>query len=293
MKTFFKFAGGLILTLILLAAGIFIWAWKSPPTLDVDLKNWNTGSLMSWDDYPDIANFVTPPILLERELGTGAVLFVGTTHTNDPSHPQYDLIPKAWAEFNPDVALIEGRLGFFLPGLMDPIEKFGESGLLAKYAKDNAADLYSWELSKADEITALKQKFTKEQVAMFIILRPYTAQSQDRRREGGDAFAQKYIDERGTRPGLDNVIRSVSDLDRIWARDFPEEQDWRTLSYSASMPGYIGELFEYGNDVRDYHLMTIVDSLTDKGHRVIVTAGWSHIIRLAQAYEYDPQNFAD
>ena len=291
MKLFAKAGMGLLAALLALAALLFLLAWKSPPTFAVDLESWQTGSLMSWDDYPAFANQIDPPITMQIELNKGAVLFIGATHNNDPAHPQFELIPQAWDDFDPDAALIEGRLGFFLPGLMDPINKFGESGLLTSLAKNSGADLYSWELSKADEITALKHQFTQEQVALFVILRPYSSQSLDRRNAEGDALALKYIKERGTRPGLDGIIADVEDLDRIWARDFPDAEDWRQLKYTPSMPGYIGELFEYGNDVRDYHLMTIVDHLTKNGHRVIVTAGWSHIVRLAPAYEYDPDNF--
>lgn len=271
--------------LALLVLIVFSVAWRSPSSFDALIHSDEAYPLMSWDDYAKIAYEVEPPVILDvGSLNSGAALFLGMTHSSDPEHPQFETIRQEYRKFEPTIALIEGRMGFFIPGLMNPIESFGESGLLAALAKEEKIPVYSWELSKADEIEALRVTHSQEQVALFIILRPYTSQSSERRLEGGDAFAQKYISERGQRAGLDSVIASIADMDRIWGRDFPEEDDWRELRFSTAMPSYLGELFEQANNVRDYHLLDTVHRLTEEGHRVIVTAGWSHVVRIAPVY---------
>lgn len=268
---------------LIIILGISSFAWRSPKTLPAKPFNPDSYALMSWADYAKISRDITPPVVLNVDpYNKGAVKFVGTIHTNDISDPQFELLRQEWDSMKPDVALIEGRLGFLVYPFMDPTKHLGEPGFVAQMAKNQSqAQLYSWELSKADEIANLKQVFTREQVALLIILRPFLSQT-DRSSEK----AQAYIDERGDRPGIEGAITTVADIDRIWARDFPDDDDWRDLpTFGPGLPGYMQTLFETANDVRDHHMLNIVDEFTQKGHRVFVTAGWSHIVRVRPVFE--------
>ncbi|MCI5046761.1 MAG: hypothetical protein MRY59_04600 [Aquisalinus sp.] len=285
MRIFFRL---LILLFVLFAAGI-VWAyfaaWRSPDTFAL-YKEDQTYEFMNWQVYEETASEILPPYILQKEpLNNGAAFFFGAEHGRVPGDPQYRLIRKMWDEFAPSIALVEGRLGFLLPYLEDPTEKYGESGFVAKLARSQNIPYYSWELSKQDEISSLLKTHTKEQVALFIILRPYWGSVQTVRLPGADEIVTGLIEDRGARAGIEGTITSIADIDRIWARDFPDAADWRDQSFGVELPGYFGELFIQANDVRDTHMLNTVMSLTEKGERVYVSAGWSHIVRIQSVLE--------
>ena len=272
-------------TILFLIAVIYFMAWRSPPTYTLPETAERDYPLMSWEEYTEHARSVKVPYTLKIDpLNKGAAVFLGVEHRNDKNHPQNALIQKEWVEFQPGVALIEGRLGFLLPGVMDPVSTYGESGQVAALAKEAGAELYSWELSKEDEIRRLRKKHSAEEVAMFIILRPYFSQVTNKRPLDVDQKIRSLIEDRGRREGIEGIITSVDDIDRIWERDFPDEANWRDYSFGPSLPGYMGDLFEEANNIRDHHLLAIVDDLTANGQRVFVTAGWSHIVRIEPVF---------
>ncbi len=241
---------------------------------------------MSWQAYEEKAAEILPPYILQKEpLNDGAAFFFGAEHGRVPGDPQYRLIQKTWDEFAPTVALVEGRLGFLLPYFEDPTEKYGESGFVAYLARKSDIPHYSWELSKEDKISSLLQSHSNEQVALFIILRPYWGSVQTIRLPGADDIVTELIEDRGTRTGIEGAITSIADIDRIWARDFPDAADWRDQSFGIELPGYFGGLFIQANDVRDTHMLNTVMSLTEKGERVYISAGWSHVVRIQPVLE--------
>lgn len=277
----FRILAGFVLVLIAAIVFLLASAWRSPPTFPIESNFGDTEyPLLPWSEYAEHAATIEPPILLHIEpLNKGAVFFLGAEHGRPNGHKQYALIEKSWREFQPSAALIEGRLGFLSPRLMDPVERFGESGKVAALAKTAGLPLYSWELSKADETSALKETHPEEQVAVFIILRPYLGR-QDRHELNAEKIVSDLINERGRREGIKGAINSVEELDRVWSRDFPDSKNWRELTFGPTLPGYMGELFERANIVRDHHMLDIVNALTTDGERVFVTAGWSHLVSI-------------
>ena len=53
-----------------------------------------------------------PYIYTINSRNKGKVIVLGVEHISDPSNIQFDSIRKYWLESNPDVALVEGRMGF-------------------------------------------------------------------------------------------------------------------------------------------------------------------------------------
>lgn len=286
LRLFYRIFRWVLLFSILVVVLVYFTAWRSPKTFPVSKEAHTDYPLLSWEDYSIVAVNVTPPFTYKVDpLHTGAVFFFGAEHGRALDHPQYEQIKETWREFKPTIALVEGRLGFFLPYIMDPVEKFGESGQVAALSRQSNIPLYSWEFSKEDEITALLRTHDPEKIAIFIILRSYW--SRVRNNTGlpnADEVAAHLIKERGSRKGIKGAIVSVENLDEIWRRDFPLGPDWRDISFGTSMPGYIGELFEQANNVRDFHLLNVVEDLANSGERVYVTAGWSHVLRIEPVF---------
>lgn len=276
---------GLLAVLFAAITAVYVIAWRSPPTLAYTPTS-TAYPLMSWDEYRGVAATFEPPVIRTFADGPdGAVLFFGAEHSGDRSHPQFAALAEAFEEFEPSMVLVEGRLGFLLPGLMDPVETYGESGFAVAEARRRGLPFYSWELSKADEIAALRENFSREQVALFIILRPFLANNHPGQDRSPEDRLRHYIQERGDRPGIEGEITDVSQIDAIWQRDFPDHTDWRELRFGTRLPGYLGELFEAANNVRDTHLLNAVMQYAGAGERVLVVAGWSHVVRIEPVFQ--------
>ena len=193
--------GGVILAVLLTGyVGLAVLRIPGPFELKSELTEY---PLMAWDDYAEVASDVEVPIVIEAGGAGPALLFFGAEHSSDPMHPQFAQLDDAFARFKPTVVLVEGRPGPLFPPFMDSIEAYGESGRLVELAQAKGADAYIWELSRDEEARLLAKRFSPEQVAMFLLMRPFPGGNSNTQAEANLAA---IIDDRGHRPGIVGVI---------------------------------------------------------------------------------------
>jgi hypothetical protein len=220
--------------------------------------------------YGEIADHARPYVV-----DAGDVVVFGATHTRDPADRELALLEAAFARHRPTVVLVEGRLGFLLPGLMDPVAKYGEMGKASALARAAGARVYSWDLPKDVLARRLAGKFKPEQVALFVVLTPYFGQLRFGKPSSPDDFVSGFL-HRASIPELAGTLGSVADIDRLWKRDFAGKPGWRDTSDEYGLPGYLGELMSASNDVRNEHLVRLVLHLRGRGERVFAVTGSSH-----------------
>lgn len=272
MKRIWKIGAGLIGILVLACGIVFIVAWKSPKYYVV--KDYHgAGPFLPFRQY----NGNHPrPYVVER----GGVLIFGAQHTRNPEDPEIKSLEQRWARFRPTVALVEGRLGFLLPHLMDPVKELGEGGKLKALAEKDGVPLYNWDLSKEELARGLLQKFSPEQVALYQVLNPYFSNV----RFGKPARPADYLQlDRAAYVGLQDSIRSVEDVDRLWDKYFMSI-DWRNVSDEWPLPGFLAEVMAATNDLRNQQLIAAVRELRSQGERVFVVCGSSHAVCVAPAF---------
>ncbi len=280
--------GYLILFVLVVFAAMLWWAWnniwRSPLFHPQDVSDVNISAhILNLAEYSELIDIHERPYVFTVEGASGAVLFYGAEHTRDPQDPQLVDIQDKWNEFDPSIALVEGRLGFLAEGFMDPVEELGEGGLVNKLARDNDIPSYSWELPREQEVALMLENFPKERVALFYILRPYVSSLRFGKPDDPDAFVEEYRRERTKIPGLEGTFNSVEDIDLVWQRDFPGLPDWRDTSDQFGWPGYLGEVADGTNTIRDEHLAKLIIFLVEKGERVFVVAGSAHAVSLDSA----------
>lgn len=259
----------------LLAVLTFTFFWRSPGYyLDVEPAP-GEARIISLRDYQDDHSV---PYVYE----SGNVMIFGADHSRDPKHPQFAQIDQAWRRFDPTVALVEGRLGFLVPGLMDPVREFGETGRVNALAKRDDVPSYSWEVPWERIATELTRSYPPEQVALFFVLRPYFGQVRQGKPDSPDKYVEEYL-HRASIPALDGTIRTVADIDRIWRRDFAGEPDWRDVSDEQPLAGYLNAVAEAVDGPRNRHLVRLVHTLASRGERVFVVCGASHAVQIEPA----------
>jgi len=275
-----------IIAFITLIALLFIMDvfWKSPSYYKTEKHYDLKVPIMNMDDYMNgiVSEHRRPYIYTISKENKGKVIVLGVEHVKDAANPQFDSIRQYWDKYQPDVALVEGRMGFFFSWINDPIELYGESGLTSDLAKKNKADLFTWEPDRSDEIELLIKKHPAQKLAIFYSLRPFFGIPKTEREKNPEALLQDLIDERTDYKHLKHTITTWQEVDSIWKQDFPDI-DWRTYPSGYGFPGYFNDIWNSSNLSRDEHMIQIILEQVNVGKTVFVTMGSSHAPRIENA----------
>lgn len=254
---------------------------------------------------PDKVIVLNPPVMTLREYTTsglintharpyiyqitnstngGAVYVFGAAHSKDPKHPQVAMMDSIWNLFNPTTAMLEGRLGYLITWLHNPIEKKGESGFTARKAKKKGIELFTWEPGRENEINELIHKgYHPKLVAAFFSLgvhnnnwKNFSAENQNKEMMNAiDSKTKKYS-------SLKGLITSVNEIDSIWKAECPNIPSWRSYKHPKNgwPSGKLEDISELTSYIRDEHLCRSIIDLVRKGQRVFVTMGASHAVTI-------------
>lgn len=295
-----------IFVIVVLLAIIYLMAWRSPKYYIPTTAYHPADSIIPFEKYTD--QHARPFIIKQKR-----VLIFGATHTKNPNDPQIPQMEELWGEFHPTIALVEGRLGFLLPLFSNPVKKLGEGGWVKALAQKDGVKIMNWDLSKEALADSLQHYFTKEQIALQQILNPYFGNlrfdeqpflenkikgnmkstsgagvdfehPRFNRPSSPENFIKEYL-KRASYVGLQDSIRSVEDVDRLWKKYFPAGPDWRDTSDEYGLPGYLSQMMAISNDIRNRQLVTIVKELTQKGERIFLSCGSSHAYCVAPAFQ--------
>lgn len=276
---------GVLAAWLALVAWGWWFAWRKLPTLAADESITLAAPIMDGAGYTAVINTHPRPKIVRIEgVGRGALLLYGAEHVRDPDHPQIADIAARWAEFRPTVALCESRLGILFPGLMDPIKTFGEPGAVKALARRDGVPTYTWEPPVDSYMRCLlAQSYSKEQVALRVILGPYFSNRRHGRPEDPEAFVLDTLGERSRWPGVEGAVSTIDGINAAWNRYFPEGPDWRDVSDQYGLPGFLRDLDI--NGCRQEHFARLIIDLVRRGERVFAVAGSSHAVRLEGALE--------
>lgn len=228
----------------------------------------------SWPEHDAIMEKLWPkPYILELD----RLVFYGAHHTSDRNSPQFPDITQRWNAFKPTVALCEGRSrGFFIGPVFSRIGGKSEVQLVHELARRDGVRLLTLEPLYADEVAALLQKWTPEQVALYFTMRVYWSEA------GGNAnesLALDLLTKRTNVDGLHDSLKTIADIDRVWKRDFAGHPDWRVISEEPKR-GYLAEISDDSRRVRGEHMARTLIDLHRKGERVFAVVGSGHVIRI-------------
>ena len=270
-------------TLVVLGLGIalFIFGWLawSPkaPTYAFTPENRAralTVRLRSPEEHDHVRAEQGEPYVLELALDEGALLYFGGYHSEDPEDPQLSEIRTRWDEFEPTVALCEGRQrGYLLGPLFPRLVGLSEAALVHELAGRDGVTLFSLEPDYETEVAQLLQQFEPADVALFFTLRVYWSES------GGVAnepLAEDLRSKRTDVDGLREALPNLAAMDATWTNS-SAEGDWRTWSN-----GSVGRLLEIdlaSRRVRGEHMAQILIELVERRERVFAVVGSGHVIR--------------
>lgn len=281
------------LLLAVAAFALLLWTgiiWRSPKFYAVKAEKQFAIPIMDMAAYDTLGDHPRPYIY-KLTKGNGAVYILGIEHTKDANDPQILQIQSIWNRFQPDVALVEGRLGFLFSGFQNPVTGHGEGGKTVALAKSAGIPFYTWEPQKSDEVKMMLMQFRPEQLALFYALRPYFSDFRFGKPQNPNAKMEEFISSRTDLDGIRGKIKSVAQVDSIWKKDFPKLKDWRDTSDEYGWPdGYLSAIFSMSNQIRDIHLCTIILEEMAQGKKVFVTMGSSHAFRIEKTLRHECQS---
>lgn len=272
----------------LAASAITAWnfSWWSPPEYTPSATIAPKGTPLTptghdarvslLDDSPYILHI--EPAAAEQK--RGALLFFGSRHSKDPDAPQQAALQRAWAGFRPTVALVEGRMSFFVGTARQGIQVFGEGAAVYSLAEQANLPLFTLEPPLEVEIAALDEIGDRKQVALFRFLSGYM--SAKRGGQVSDFKINRLLSKRAA--PLTDALPDIPTLDSYFAAQFPQFKGWRDLPEQALWPGrtdtWLNKMATRSNQARDDHFTRTMLDLVAKGERVLAIAGRSHTINL-------------
>ncbi|MEM7116423.1 MAG: hypothetical protein AAF614_28570 [Chloroflexota bacterium] len=285
-KTKLRRAGVILLLLWgLLVLWGYWFAWRKVPTYSPLPNIVLAHPLLTGAEYETVMGTHPRPYLVELTTDDGgSLLLFGAEHTKDPNNPQIQEIRRRWEGLEPTVALVESDLGILFPGLMEPVETFGEPGVVHALARQAGIPTYTWEPPLEAKIAALlAQPFSQEQIALSVILSPYFSNRRFGRPADPEGVVAEIVRKRRDWPGIEGVLGDVTAVNQAWQNHFPNGPDWRDVSDEYGLPGFLGQID--GNLARDEHFVRVIIDLVEKGERVFAVAGSSHAVKLEAALQ--------
>ncbi len=278
-----------VLIVVALAAIVWQFGWWAPdqytpaPTVTISGEIFDSAGhnarVSLLDDGPYVLHIESDG----APAGRGALLFFGSLHSKDPDHPQQAALRRVWEAFKPTVALVEGRMGFFVGTATQGIGVFGEGATVYALAEDAGIPLYTLEPPLEVEIAALEEIGDRTQVALFRVLSGYMSA-----RRGGEVsdFKIKRLLSKRAAP-LTDALPTIEAFDAYFAAQFPQYPGWRDLPEAAMWPGktdtWMNLMATRSSRVRDEHFARVMMDLTLRGERVLAIAGRSHTVMLEPA----------
>ena len=274
---------GIVGTLVVLMIAGYRNLWTKPPTYTVAQRVTLAVPILTLEEHNELGEH-DRPYIVDIDTQEGALLYFGSEHTKNPDHPQIAQIRESWEQFNPTVALVEGRMGFYVGGMSLGVRRFGESGAVYVLAREADVPVYTLEMEFADEAAALVDEYPAEDVAMFYVLRPYFGARRHGPVKNPESFVAEYIRKRAGAHGMEGTIESVADIDRIWKRDFPDMPDWRDVDdRGGHWQGGLVAVADRCNTIRNEHWAQMMIDLVRRGERVFAVAGCCHAVCHDQA----------
>ena len=269
----------ILLLCIFLAAYVYFHTSSSAPIYQIGREQLELPHRLRTMDEHDVARRRNGgnPYILELNSAGGALLYYGASHTRDPDHPQISDITKRWDEFEPTVALCEGRSRRHVWGmLIEPFAGLPEPALVHKLARRDRVKMHSLEPSYESEVAALNEQFDPRHVAMYYFLRVYASES---RGAANDRLAMSLLAKRTNVEGLRGVLGDLSAVDAVWAElRVDPSSDWRTQT-GEPIFGIFGRISTASREYRGRHMIYAIADLMRKGERVFAVVGSGHVIR--------------
>lgn len=228
------------------------------------------------------------PYIVNVNAGAGEIRLFGTDHFFTPQHRLAKEIAESWSEFSPTIAYNEGGNPPVANSIADAIRSFGEPGLLRYLAARDGVPIASLEPRQRDEADALSQTLGAEKAKIFMTLRALQTLKQSGKPLEIDSFLNDLLGsgwpwDAGQRTEPLNAKR-FQELCRDLLPGFRSLSDVTPEWLDPTVSGrYTNEAARISVSFRDRHMYRKITEQAERGNRVFVLVGASHVAALEPA----------
>lgn len=225
----------------------------------------------------------------------GQLYYFGVFHTNNPNHPQFERLVNQFNETQPTIVFYEGPWRSLPTDPKQVIPRTGEAGFVQYLAQQSHIPTASLEPSRQDEINAMLQQFSPEQVKLFYVLRQ-VAELRDRWHLTSETelrnAVMSILDRFSAYDGLKTSITNVDELETWYRYYWEQPAEWwqapsiwfnPVLTISETGGEFTNDLHRQASTFRNQHMVEILANAVNQGHRVMAVVGHSHIPLQASA----------
>ena len=238
--------------------------------------------LMSYDEYVELSVSIQIPYVLEIDADKGSLLYFGSEHSVDITHPQFNLMNNLWNEFKPTIAFSEGGIWELEESREKAISKHGEHGFLRFLAERDEIPIHSIEPTEGEEIKYLLERFSPEELKLYYLLRQVVQHRRMGYVESIEDYIEKFIFIFGNREGLKGVVNSVAEFEEIYSKYINEPGDWRNVPDTWFNPlldeTIFNQIGQLSSRFRDEHMLKLLTEQVRNGNRVFAVVGLTHVV---------------
>ena len=232
--------------------------------------------LMTWEEYRKI--YHSTPYIVELSCPPAHLIYVGAQHTFDPDSPETRLIEHLWAQRDPEIAFNEGGNPPTLADRDEAIRRNGEGGLVRYLAGRDKVPVRSIDPKRSEQIRALRQRFSPEQIKMFFTL----LQVKHHRTNPVEPFEELMarVFKNLAAAGLPDSPANLDEVDAAYRRHFGGS--YRNVPDEWFDPGrsgtWMNAIATAGSRQRDEFMIEQLAGEMKKGKRVFAVVGASHVV---------------
>lgn len=249
-------------------------------------------SYLNWEETPH----TEWSLQLTRPDG-GSLQYIGASHSDDATHPQFELIRQAWKDQSPTLAFFEGPDRGTADSGTETIKRLGESGFVRYMAGLAGVPTQTLEPRPQEEVNYLLslKEFTPEQIKLFYILREANRLRERKNmsvEQTKEAIGQLMDKANKVLPALAAVLPDIASLQPAYAKYWSAPANWWEAPTEWFTPGGNGEetggkftnaINRHSSEFRNLHMYRLLTDAVLRGERVFAVVGRNHVPMQAEA----------
>lgn len=248
--------------------------------------------LLSWKEYNQKEFDV--PYVFKKEKDGKSVIYIGVRHSFDPDDEQFEVIQKAFKEFQKlngnKIIMIEGGVNWqTLETDKETIKRYGEPAFIKGLAIGAGLKYVSPEPTKEEMNNFIKDKFSEEYIVYYKVAQQSLHYTKMQNKPSEEEFLQRRID--NDIKQFTDKYKTPEDIKNLHKKLFGTNFDLndRNFFYEIANPALFkskfNELAREKDILRDSKIVESIIDYWNKGYSVFVVYGSGHIIIQEPALE--------
>jgi len=225
------------------------------------------------------------PYILRANYNKGKILYYGSFHNVDVSHPQFEDIERKWNRFKPDIAFSESMKWPLIKNKNEAIKKYGEQGLLRYLAYRDKVKIKCIDPPRRKETQYLLKHYPISKVKTYYTLRQIIIDKEIfNKKEINVNYINSFLKNISRRSYYSNSYpRNIRELKHIARENFPDLKNLSEMDSSYLMDitrkyNWMAKMNIKVNKYRDIYMSKKILKTMKKGKKIFAVVGKSHVI---------------